>query len=522
MISLLLFTAGLDHQEVVSFDSRFYLFALEMWQHGVSSFPTTYHQPYPDYPVTSTLLGYLVSLLFGGVSKLTVVLPSAIAAALTVVMTYQIGSLHHRRYGFAAACMLLFTLVFFKSARSIALDMYPALGAAACFYLVYSAEILRKPYRIAWIYPIFVLSFAFRGPIGLVIPAGVVCVYYLMNRDYRRLIMTGMLAAVLLSACTAALLALAYYTGGETLMRDVLRMQIAGRIDNYFLPFYFYFTNSFVSYALAYPLAVMTMIALVYSHYFRRLSLPDFSLLWKLTGWALVILLGMSIPGDKKIRYILPMAPAIALLAAYPLAMPISSSCFVFLRRLMTMFFLGMPFLFLCAVSYAASVLPRYSLAVMIPFLPLILFLGGVQVISGILYFKYREKASLIFLPLALISFLSLNFFVIEPIELAADHARDFVTHIETVRLLRGAKLVFYRENPDGMPIKYRINMTVDEQAQFLNDEKALMQFAAPAVFISSETYFRELPPEKSGQFKVIERGKIGHVNVVVFMRENQ
>ncbi len=45
---LLLFTIGLPHQEIIGFESRFYLFALEMWRHGVSGFPTTYQNSYPD------------------------------------------------------------------------------------------------------------------------------------------------------------------------------------------------------------------------------------------------------------------------------------------------------------------------------------------------------------------------------------------------------------------------------------------------------------------------------------------
>src|SRR3990167_2636838 len=67
--SLFLFTWGLSDQEVISFDSRFYLFALEMWRHGLSWFPTTYHQPYPDYPALSTIFIYLAAWLAGGLNK---------------------------------------------------------------------------------------------------------------------------------------------------------------------------------------------------------------------------------------------------------------------------------------------------------------------------------------------------------------------------------------------------------------------------------------------------------------------
>jgi len=85
IVSLFLFTWGVNSQEIISFDSRFYLFALEMWRHGISWFPTTYLEPYPDYTVASTVLIYGAASLFGGLTKFTAVLPSAIAAAITVV-----------------------------------------------------------------------------------------------------------------------------------------------------------------------------------------------------------------------------------------------------------------------------------------------------------------------------------------------------------------------------------------------------------------------------------------------------
>ena len=62
-VSLFIFTWNVSTQEVIGFESRFYLFALEMWRHGLSWFPTTYHKPYPDYPVTSTILPTITARL---------------------------------------------------------------------------------------------------------------------------------------------------------------------------------------------------------------------------------------------------------------------------------------------------------------------------------------------------------------------------------------------------------------------------------------------------------------------------
>src|ERR1700733_6241239 len=66
--SLVLFIWGLRQQEIIGFDSRFYLFAQEMLRNGMSWFPTTYHQPYPDYTGASTWLICVSANLFGGLN----------------------------------------------------------------------------------------------------------------------------------------------------------------------------------------------------------------------------------------------------------------------------------------------------------------------------------------------------------------------------------------------------------------------------------------------------------------------
>lgn len=190
-LGLILFTVELGPQEIMGFESRFYLFALEVWRHGPDWFPTTYHRPYPDYPGTATFLIYAFSKLIGKLNRFTAVFPSAAASALTLAITYLIGALHSRRLGLSAVLMLLFTLTFAEEARSISLDQFVTAVTVLCFYLVYSAQELKKPYRVAWIFPLFVLGFAFRGPLGLVIPTGVVCLFYLTAKKYPRFFCRG-------------------------------------------------------------------------------------------------------------------------------------------------------------------------------------------------------------------------------------------------------------------------------------------------------------------------------------------
>lgn len=521
LLSLFIFTYGLRTSEVVSFDSRFYLFASEMWRHGFTWFPMTYGEPYPDYPVSSTALIYACSRLFGGLSKLTAVLPSAIAASFVVVYTRKIGALYDKRLATAAAAMLFLTLTFIKSARSISLDIYPLLAATLIYYHLVRADLLKQPRSYLVLSAWLIFGFVMRGPIGLVIPAGVMSVFHLTRYDVRGFIKDGLLALCWLILGTVGLLALAYHVGGLSFVSDVSRMEVAGRIDNYFLPYSFYFTDSLGSYALTYPMAVLVFIGLCFAYYRDRLTTwPYVKTVWQWSAWVLVILVGLSLPGDKKVRYILSISPAIALLAAYPIVLTAEA---VYLRRLQTLFtwvLMLLPGLFLLALIKLMSVLPGSQMNVNMPFIPVSIFLGVLQGVAlwGGLNLKNESVRGLRAVLVAAMAFVVVNLFLIEPIEINLDKAKVFVADIENARATRQAALVFYRERPDGLPIKYLVNMDVEDDPTFVASVSELMAVKNPAVIVCSTEYYQALTAAQKARFKVLMTGKIGHVPVTVFV----
>jgi 4-amino-4-deoxy-L-arabinose transferase-like glycosyltransferase len=518
--SLFIFTIGINHTEVVSFDSRFYVFAESMWRHGFSWFPMTYGQPYPDYPVTSTLFIYLTSLVFGGLSKFTAVLPSAIAASFVVVYTKKIGELYHEHLGLAAVGLLFLTLAFMKSARAISLDMYPLLAATACFYHVARSRLLNKQPKAFVLACWFIFGFVMRGPVGLVIPAGVVSMFHLINRDAKRFFMDGLNAFFWLILGTSALLGLAYHVGGLPFAMDVSRMEVVGRIDNYFLPYTFYFTDSFGSYALAYPLAVLVFAGLVFASLKNKaMQWPHAEAVWQWAAWALVILIGLSLPGDKKVRYILSITPAIALMAAYPLMIESQSVTLTRLRGLFGFIFAFLPLFFMIGLFKVMIALPKTDLTVNIPYWPLLFVLFVLQVVSLKIFFFEKKESSrgLKVILLAALSFIAVNLAIIEPIELNIDSAKVFVNEIEAARAAKQAALVFYKERPDGLPIKYLVNMDRDDDPVFVETAAALMKVKNPAIIVSSKAYYTALTKAQKVAFRVISSGKIGHVPVVVF-----
>lgn len=231
LLALVLFIVGNWHQAIIGFDSRFVLFAQEMLRHGPSFFPTTYGQPYADYLATSTLLTWLLSVPLGQVTSLTAWLPTAVASALIVVLVYRLTAPYSPRWGLLSIAMLLLSSTFISETRAVSLDQMLAAVALAVFYLGYAHDHFAAAKRLHWVFLLVLLGFAIRGPIGLVIPTGVLCSYYLINRQWRQLFSFGLLALALLAACVGLLLLLAKLSGGEDFMHDVIRMQFLGRMD---------------------------------------------------------------------------------------------------------------------------------------------------------------------------------------------------------------------------------------------------------------------------------------------------
>lgn len=493
-VSVFLFTVGLASQEIISFDSRFYLFALEMWRHGPTWFPTTYREPYPDYPGTSTFLIYLAAKLFGHLNKFTAVLPSALAAGVTVVVTYAIGRQTSRASGLAAVFFLFFTLTFIVEARTISLDQYVTAVTALCFYVVY----FNKPRW--WILFFLLIGFAFRGPLGLVIPAGVVSVLYLMDGEWKRFFIFGFSALLILVLATMALMMLAYHVGDYLFLQDVFRMQVVGRLhDPHSPPNYYYFRDCISGYFVTYPLLLFLVWGYLKEDKFR-----------KLIAWALIILIGLSLPSDKKMRYILPFAPALALMCSY-LFYEVQNRYTNFLRKVFFVVCYLFPLIAIGVVFYIKTKLPQFALQCN----SLILLFCLLQLANLVL-----RKNALAMLGIAALSFYLGNIFLIEKITLQKNATRDFVLQTETLRKAYHSPLVFFQEGPDGLPIKYLVDMPRETKPVFLYDASELLKLKSNTVVIVGEDNFAHLPKATLQNFTVVTHNQIGHDPVVLLQKD--
>lgn len=518
LAGLFLFTSGLFNHEFIGFESRFGLFAQEMLRNGISFFPTTYNKFYPDYPATQTILTYLFSLPFGKVTTLTAVLPTAIASAITLAFIYLIGALQTPRWGLYGVLFALLTFNFLAAARSIALDQFVTTATIASFYWVYSAHLLQNTRKLWYISIAWILGFAFRGPIGLIIPASVVCGFFLIEKNYKMFLLMGCSAISLLVICIISLLGLAWFEGGEAFVHAVINMQAAKRLaEPETTPFYYYFVAGFGSYALSFPIAACIFIA--YAKQLVKINLnSDFSLLKHLCFWTLIILVGLSIPTAKKIRYILPLVPAVSLGAAYLFIAEQQNKFLQQLRKFVHALCISLPFIGLLLITSGKifSHLKNYPLDIHFAAASMILIFLSVAIWLS-KYDKNFTRQELVRFLLGTLAYVCIYIFIFQPIYVQLNGVQPFVTKVESLRK-PNQQIVFYHVGPDGADIKFMVALNKPIQPQFLHQPEQLKNFKAPAIFIARKEDFDEFSITLKNQFNILFSDRLGHLPCVVFV----
>ncbi|CRM48669.1 glycosyltransferase [Pseudomonas sp. 2822-15] len=503
LLALVLFIVGNWHQAIIGFDSRFVVFAQEMLRHGPSFFPTTYGQPYADYLATSTLLTWLLSLPFGEVSSLTAWLPTSIASALIVVLVYRLTAPYSTRWGLLSIAMLLLSSTFISETRAVSLDQMLAAIALTVFYLGYAHDHFGAAKRLHWLFLLLILGFAVRGPIGLVIPTGVLCSYYLINRQWRQLFTFGFIALAVLAACVGLLLLLAKLSGGEDFMQDVIRMQFLGRMDGTegSSGVLYYFTSSMGNYALAYPLALLVLLAVAIGG--RRAPDPALKLVLYCAAAGLLVMLGLSVPQAKKARYILPMLPMAAIIAAYPFQVS-QGRLFAWLRGLMLGIWTLLP-----ALLVIGLVVARKRYPAQLDNLGLIFgALGVLQVVALLSLLKVRLR------PLgpalaAVLALWSTYIVVVEPLERTLYDTRTFSLGVKEQIMQQPAPVVLHGLGKDAKAIKFMVNFNCDKVPLFTQSAADLAPLQGPAWLVMSAQDFeklqdprlRSITPTLTGEF---------------------
>ena len=516
LFGFVIFTFALT-PEFIHIQARFALFAQEMFKNGPTLFPTTYQRPYPDYLVTSTFVIYLVSLLFGKVTPFSTELPTAVTSTLILVVTYRIGAIQSRKWGLAAVLFALSTYLFVSESRSISLDQYVSLATVLCFYLVYSADITGKRKRLWFIPLILVMGFSFRGPIGLIIPAAVVCSYYLWAGEFKKSIVMGLMALSVLIICSVGLLAAAYIQDGEVFVKRIINAQATGRLVHSKESHFFYWYRCLSDCAVSYPLAILVIVA-GFKNILRRES-DSYKLIGYLVCWILIVLIGMSVPAEKKIRYILPIVPALSLVAAYLLIDSSIKGVLFETKRIVLSTCSFLPLLASIATVVILSFCNYFGLDVDVHYIIASILLIGLTIITEIVKrrLKNHPNQDVILAAVGVAVFIIVSIGIVEPVSLAVESTKPFVEKVKSLQRERPGEIVFYQIGPDAEDIKFVANYDKPIKPAFITNVEDLLRQSPQVYLIALQKEFDDLPEKIAQKMQVQFYGKIGHKNYVVF-----
>jgi len=518
--SLALLWPFYSSHDVYGLDVRFAYFVQEMLRTGPTLYPHNSIGPYPDYPGTSTWILAALARLSGGYSAALAFLPSAICAAATVAVTWRIGALHSRAYGSAAALLLLATLEFLMNARAISLDSYIMFFASLGFYLAAAADQRQVAPPLAWLLLLVGMASMVRGPIGGVLVTGVASSALLANRQWRDFLIFGTGAAVVIAALFLAWLGIAYLEGGSEFVDLTLSFQVGNRFGDPDSALDFYFFSALGSYALSYPLAVIALAAIVASSLAHRRA-PPTALLGTI-AWLLIVILGMSIPGTKKGRYILAAAPAMALLAGV-IFTGFGQYRFPRLRRAVQLALVALPWVILPMLLALLLSLDRGELVRTLALQSNVLAAIALAALWGILALLALrrwsgQRQSLAILAIAAATILCVKYVVEEPGQARHYSSRAFIDQVERFRHEQGPfALGFFAVGPDYDDLNYLVALNSPEHPRYFASLSQLAAASAPppGILIMPASRAAEFQQQYRGQWREIARGRLGHKHCV-------
>ena len=496
IVALALFTLGIWNEQPEGFDDRWALFLEEMFRHGPSLFPTTYGQPYADYPGTATFMSYLFARLFGAPNHLANIMPTAIASAGVVAMLYRLLAPCNRGWALLAVLLTALTTQWLSKSRDVCLDQMSSLLCLTCFYLLHRGEQLGSRLRQWAVFPLFALGFAIRGPLGLVEVCGVACTYWALGvaetREQKLLLIKrvlgyGIVGLLILGGGWWLLMELARIAGGEAFAQDVKNMQVGGRLDESGKPFFFYFQLSLYRYFPVVPLALATLIALRHRWAVRGQD-SDAQLMIRLSACGLMILVGLSVPHFKRAYYVLPMVPLFAAVAAYGLLN--AQGWLARIARFYTVLVAVLPGLSMFVVFLCRHLWHKHGYW---PDVSMVLLVGVLVLLQVAAIWAWRtvsEPARRVIV-LSLIAVFTQWWLLVKMLEPAADRQFDtriFVNQVEGLRSNAHGTLVFLNLGRDTWAIRYMMDLDHDEVPQPLfigpDDKAALANLPHPAWLI--------------------------------------
>jgi 4-amino-4-deoxy-L-arabinose transferase-like glycosyltransferase len=341
-----------------------------MWERGEWVVLRVNGDPYPDKPILFFWLALISSKILGGVSELSVRLPSSLAAGGLVLVTYWlVREFFGKERAFLSGLVLATSLRVMWEARWAHTDMLLALliTLTMLFFLrAFYAKGTPKQYYL--VYAMMGLATLTKGLIGFVLPGLVILSFLAFTGSLSRLrevrIPTG--AIVFLLIVSPWFIAIVREVGSGYLVDFIWIQHFQRYLDprGHREPFYYYLLNlpaDLLPWTLYVPGAVATWIKR------KKEALEGPRLFFLL--WIAVILIFFNFTSQKRSLYLLPIFPPLAaMIAGYlqtllhspkPLLARFTRSASIgFFAVLVLLSILGLPVMKRMELNHLASILP--------------------------------------------------------------------------------------------------------------------------------------------------------------------
>lgn len=325
--------------------AQFLLFAQQMLAHGVSFFPRDSLGFSPHYLSTMTFLTYLLSLPFGRVTGLALMLPTAIASGLIALLVYGLVVKYSRLWAWFSVLLLFANYAFVNAARSASPDQWVSLVTIAAIYIVAGVDELDNPrFPLFKLLGLFLLGFLFRGPVGLLIPALTLVGFYLIKRMPRQAIVLGFSAGLLLGVCGGMLLVVARIQGGANFEALIAHSELLVPLFGASYHFSYYFNHGLWWYCPPLVVALLGLIISLKDCWVERRS-EQLLLLALMVGVGLVWLSQLVLVRHQHAFYLLSTAPMLAIIAGYSLANVSPRRGLLILAKIANGFFVWFPWI---------------------------------------------------------------------------------------------------------------------------------------------------------------------------------
>ena len=485
-------------RDLFGLETRNGLFTKIMVSDGPSLIPTVMGTPYADYPPLFFWCSWLFSLPTGQVTTVSLVLPSALGAAVMVAITFMLAEKISVRTALIAALALATCPDYWLKAGRATIDMLLALWVSLAVFFLYlrhnRAEHGAGMGTEIAAYAMMMLAFFTKGPVGLVLPVGIWGTFLLCERKWRAMFIFAVKSVLLAVVCIAVDLLLLWQSGGSELILKVFEAQLAGRVgDEANEPIYYYLiyllsgaapwwipaVYGFFKAGRSGGFTARTFLANFFSQEVMRLA----------ACWFLFVLALFSAASSRHSRYLLPLFPALFLLIGRGLDIFLEQSSLQRKQNCANV----LKYLFFLLV---AAVVVLYAAAPLSYRPPLPFLLAWLLCAIFFYLLLTRKTVELRAAGLALLwvgSTMAAEAMLVEPWISHRESGRDFIRQTEA-EIAPTTPVVLYKIHPDGDGVKYALYSSRRSEALSFADTPAeLNSQPRPYVLIAFDKTKNEL-----------------------------